>query len=438
MVDKVISRLTITVMAACLFGSAIIGFAQEEAAAEGDAAEQAPAQPEGPQWKDREEYDAYQAAYGATDPAEKLKALEAWKEKYPETDYEVQRRLMYLDAYQGLQQPAELYDAALELVGMGRDTLGDPNYLRGAYLITTLTMSMQRTEAQYLANGEKYAREVLEIANGMQRPAEMAEAAWTTQIQGIKVSAQTTVGWIAMQRKNYPVAERELRTLLEMDPQNGQASYWLGTVLLAQRDPQKQFQAFWQFARAGHMTGEGAMPAANRKTVADYLADIYTKFHGDDSGLDELIQQAQQRTFSPQGFSVKSAEQIAVEKENELLRTNPDLYAWRNTKNELTGPDGMQFYQTRMNDSLVSLVGYVISQDPPERPTTLVLGLSDRTTREVTLHLDQPYRYPAARGTRLRFQAVPTSFTQEPFMLVMDAEQDNISGWPDAPPRTEE
>lgn len=432
MLEKVITRTTIVAMVACLFGGAIIGYAQDDAAEQGEAAGQEQAQPEGKQWQDGQvEYDLYQAAFTATDPAEKLKALDAWKEKYPTTDYEAERLVMYTEAYQGLQQPTELYDTALELVGLGRDTIGDQLYFRGAYLISTLTMSTQRTDAQYLENGEKYSREVLTIASSMEQPDNAA------QIKGIKVAAQTTIAWVAMQRKNNPVAERELRTLLEMDPNNAQASYWLGTVLLAQRDPQKQFQAFWQFARAGHMTGEGSMPAANRQKVADYLEDIYTKFHGDDSGLDQMIQQAQQRTFAPSDFSVKSAQQIAVEQENELLRTNPDLYAWRNTKKELTGPDGMQFYQTRMNDTLVQLVGYVISQDPPERPTTLVLGLSDRTTREVTLHLDQPYRYPAARGTRLRFQAVPTSFTQDPFMIQMDAEQDKISGWPDAPPRQE-
>ena len=46
-----------------------------------------------PEWKDGQtEYNLYDAANKATDPAKKLAALDAWKAKYPESDFKVARR----------------------------------------------------------------------------------------------------------------------------------------------------------------------------------------------------------------------------------------------------------------------------------------------------------------------------------------------------------
>jgi hypothetical protein len=76
------------------------------------------------------------------------------------------------------------------------------------------------------------------------------------------------------------------------------------------------------------------------------------------------------------------------------------------------------------------LKGYLVSQTPATRPTTLVLGIENQNTPEVTLKLDAPLAGKADPGTALEFEGIPQSFTKEPFMVTFDVEKSKISGWP--------
>jgi tetratricopeptide (TPR) repeat protein len=390
-----------------------------------------PGQAQQKQWKDRAEYDLFEAARKEQDPKKKLDALNTWKQKYPATDYEEERLLMFTQTYQQLGDAANMYDSALALLQK------NPNNIQGLYFITTLTTSMADTSPAKLANGEKYAKALLDAVGTLKKPENMAEEAWNKELDALRVVAHMTLGWVAMQRKNYAAAEEQFRQVLKMNPHNGQASYWLATVIIAQRDPDKQSEAFFHFARAGHYTGEGAMPEAARKQVADYLNKVYVSFHGDDSGLADLIAMAQKSAFPPPGLKIKSKEEIAFEKEEELKKKDPELALWLNLKKLLTAPDGEQYFANSMrNTKVTGLRGYLVSATPPDRPNTLVLALSERGGRgEVTIILDQPFRYSAPRGTPLRFEGVAKSFTKEPFMLTFEAEQESIQGWPPPPAR---
>jgi tetratricopeptide (TPR) repeat protein len=390
-----------------------------------------PGQAQQKQWKDRAEYDLFEAARKEPDPKKKLDALNTWKQKYPATDYEEERLLMFTQTYQQLGDAAQMYDSALALLQK------NPNNIQGLYFITTLTTSMADTSPAKLANGEKYAKALLEAVGTLKKPENMAQEAWNKELDALRVVAHMTLGWVAMQRKNYAAAEEEFRQVLKMNPNNGQASYWLATVIIAQRNPDKQSEAFFHFARAGHYTGEGAMPEAGRKQVAEYLNKIYVSFHGDDSGLADLIAMAQKSAFPPPGLKIKSKEEIAFEREEELKKKDPELALWLNLKKLLTAPDGEQYFANSMrNTKVTGLRGYLVSATPPDRPNTLVLALSERGGRgEVTVVLDQPFRYSAPRGTPLRFEGVAKSFTKEPFMLTFEAQQEDIQGWPPPPAR---
>ena len=65
------------------------------------AANQAPAAP-AKNWKDRDEYDAFQKVQQATDPKARLEALKAWEDKYATSDFVDMRNQYYLDTYSKL------------------------------------------------------------------------------------------------------------------------------------------------------------------------------------------------------------------------------------------------------------------------------------------------------------------------------------------------
>jgi len=411
---KLVSKVTVAALVALLAGAA---WGQQQT------------QQKSP-WKDRAEYDLYNSILKEQDANKKLQLLDTYMQKYPETKFKEPIYLMYAQTYQKLKQADKMYDAALQILKI------NPKNIQGLYFITSLTTTMGKTDAEHLATGEKCAKALIQEVSAMQKPAKISDADWKKQKDALLVLAHQTLGWIAMNRKDNATAEKEFRETLKINPNNGQVSYWLGTVILAQRDPSKQAEAFFHFARAANYTGPGEMAEAGRKKLDEYLRKIYVGFHGDESGLDDLIAMAKKSAFAPANLVIKSKEQIEIEKEEKLKRENPKLALWLSVKKQLTAPNGTEYFNSQVkNTAMPELRGYLIAQSPAQRPDTLVLGLSDRNTREVTLKLDEAFRYPAPRGTVLNFQCIPQRFTLKPFNLGFDCERAKVRGWPPPPKR---
>ncbi len=79
------------------------------------------------------------------------------------------------------------------------------------------------------------------------------------------IPGHRTLGWVAMQRKDYPAAEKSLTEELKLNPADAEASYWLGTAILAQKQVERQASALYFFARAAAYEGPGALDPARRK-----------------------------------------------------------------------------------------------------------------------------------------------------------------------------
>jgi hypothetical protein len=75
--------------------------------------------------------------------------------------------------------------------------------------------------------------------------------------------------------------------------------------------------------------------------------------------------------------------------------------------------------------------GVLISSKPATAPKELVLGVMDPNTPDVTLKLETPLRGKADPGRELEFEGIVSGFTKEPFMLVLDVDENSkITGWP--------
>jgi tetratricopeptide (TPR) repeat protein len=381
-------------------------------------AQTAQGQQSGKQWKDRAEYDMYAAILNEKDPNKKLALINSWKEKYPETAYSDERLQLYLLTYQQLGQANKMVDIAREMLTK------DPKSLQAMATITALTPNLNNTAPEALDLGEKAARGIV----AMERPESTKEAEWNN----LKAAAHKTLGWVAMQRKNNDAAEQEFKQSLKINPNDGVLSYWLGTVIVAQKKPEKQSEALYHFARASGYEGAGALPPQGRQQVDTYLAKAYNTYHGQDpKGLAELKAQAKANPFPPENFKIESATEIAVRQENELKEKNPQLALWLGVKKLLTDTNGEQYFAEQMKGAGVpKLKGTLISMKPATRPKELVLGLVDPNVPEVTLVLDAPLPGKADPGAVLEFEGVPSSFTKDPFMVTFDVEKDKLTGWP--------
>jgi tetratricopeptide (TPR) repeat protein len=401
---------------------------QAPAAAQGQAA--APGQKN---WKDRAEYDLVQEINKETDANKKLALLNSWKEKYPESEFKLERMQMYVVLYQQLGQAPNMLQAAKDLVA------ADPKNLFGLSSINLLTVSMANTSPEALDAGEKAANGLISNLDAIfapdKKPANVDDAAWKKERTNSEALAHTTLGWAAMQRKNFEQAEQEFTKVLQIKPANAQVSYWLGTSVLAQKKPEKQAPALFHFARAVSVEGQppDALPDAAKKQISAYLEKIYSTYHGDKTGLPELLAMAKANALPPADLKIEDANTIATRKHEEFVSSNPQLAVWMGLKQALTADNGEQYFESTLKGAAVpKLKAKVISQKPERRPTTVVVGIEKPDQPEATLKFESALSGPAEPGTEIEFEGVPSEFTKSPFNVTFDVDKDKLSGWPKA------
>lgn len=402
----------------------------------GQAGQAAPA-PGGKQVKDKGEYDLFQAVTTEQSPQKRLDLLNQWTQKYADTEFKKERLLFYLTTYQQLNKPADMIDTANKILAI------DPKDMTALYWLTTLSLSAGSSGDSSPANldrAEKAAQGMLanldETFSDAKKPANADAAAWAKAKTGMAAVAHKGLGWVAMVRKNADQAVNEFRQSLTADPNQGEVMYWLGTTLYGTKDPAKIPEALFYYARAVQYDGPNSLAPAGRKQIDDFLTRAYKGYHGNTDGLDQLKTLAKTSTTPPPDFKIKSVKEIAEEnvaKENEERAKDPLGTVWKGIKTELTGPAGETYFNEKLKDAgLPELRGKVVSASPAARPTSIVLAMSDDTTPEVTLKLAEgSMPGKAAPGTVLNFSnAIPKSFTANPFMLTMEIDKANIKGWP--------
>jgi hypothetical protein len=419
-------------------------YAQAQAAPQGQQPAAQGQQPAGAaasgerQWKDRAEYDLYEAARTATDANVALQKLNEWKEKYPTTNFDKERRTLFLQTYAKLNQGQKAIDAAKDMLQL------DPGDFTALYYIALLTPQLyanatQPPPADALDQAQKAANSLLNGGLDKQfapdkKPAAMSDADYKKTRTDIELAAHNTLGWVALQQKNNEEAEKQYRQLLGMDPNSGQTAYLLGTAILVQHNPSKQSEGLYYIARAVAYDGPGALTADGRQQIDQtYLSKTYKQFHGSTEGLDQLKQQAKSSPTPPAGFTIETATSIGAKKqqqEEEEAKKNPSLTLWKNIKGALTGADGANYFNTSMKDALLpTLSGKVVKLEPETRPKTIIMALEDGTTPDATLKFDTALPGKVEPGTTLSFEGVPESYTPNPFMVTFKVEKDKLHGW---------
>jgi tetratricopeptide (TPR) repeat protein len=386
-----------------------------------------------PEWKDGQaEYTLYEAANKATDPAKKIAALDAWKAKYPESDFSDMRLASYLATYQQLNQPAKMAEIAKEIMAK------NPKDIRALLTLTQLTRTLPPTPDS-LDTGSKAAQGLLDAPKPEAVP---DEETWK---KAKATEAYATLAFIDLQKKQPEAAEEEYKKWLAVDPNAAFASYSLANTILSEKKVERYPEMLYHFARAASLTGPGALPEQLRQKADATLIKAYNTFHGPDAdGLKELRTLAVAQPMPAAGFTIKNKNDIAAENADKAAKADPQAALWKSIKDQLTADAGQQYFDATVKgaalpggaNSVTKFKGTLISQKPALNPKELVLGVTTPDTPEVTLKLETPLRGKAEPGTVIHFEGVPSAFTKEPFMLTFDVDsKDKIEGWPkQAPP----
>ena len=391
------------------------------------------AQDKKPEWKDRAEYDLFEAASKDANATTRLATLEKWKAGYAASDYVNLRQDMYLISYQQLNQARQAFDMSQEILKTR------PNEVRSLSAIVGYVQTFMPPQPADLDVAEKAARHLLADLDTIYAPANklpnLDDAAWAKAKADMGPYAQKTLGWIELTRKDNPKAEVELSKALQMDPTQAQVSYQLAGALLAQQKeaPAKQMQALYQYARAASYDGPNSLPAASRTQILTFFNKAYATYHGSAEGADQLLAMAKTNAMAPADFKIKSKNDILEEQakaDADAAAKDPQMALWRNIKKELTGDNGQAYFDMGIKEAaLPKFKGKIISMKPETKPKEIVLGIEKADVPEVTLKFEMALPGKMDVGSELEFEGTGDSFTKDPFMLIVNMEKDKLTGW---------
>jgi len=352
--------------------------------------------------KDQAEYDLYDHVVKETDPAKKLQYLNQWVEKYPETDYQEEQ----LRFYDQLNQPAKVMDLGQKILAK------DPKNLIALTSIASNIQKLPNPVPDQLAFGQKSAQTLLDRLDSL-KPSTVTDDQWKQVKPQLEAVAKATIEWVvtkpardATDKKDWAGAEGAWNKLVQQYPDNGQYAYQYGSVIVAEKDPNKYPLAIYEIARALEIGGP------------------------DDEDLKKLRQMSKAGPRPPADFKIKTANEIAAEKEEEFKTKNPQLALWMSIRRQLTDANGEQYFESSMKGTgLPKLKGTLVDAKPACRSKELVVALSDATHPEVTLKLDMPLTNKPDLGAEIQFDGgAPQEFSKDPFNLTMDVEKEKIEG----------
>jgi tetratricopeptide (TPR) repeat protein len=381
--------------------------------AQGQAAAPAPGQTAAPVIKDPAEYNAYVAAYQQTDNNAKISGLEAFLTQYPNSVMKTQALEILMGAYQQAGNTKKTMETATKLV------TADPCQVRAltllAYFDRVLAQGGDPNAKQLLADAKKNGEQGLDCLPKWTKPE------GTTIVDFDKTKAQMTgifnaaIGIAAVTDKDYATAVKALRSAVDGNPADFSVVYPLALAYLGQTPPDYQ-NGIWFAARAAAVA-----PPAAQAQIEKYAHSQYVKFHAGDDGWTELLAAAKangaQMAIRPAPTPAEQAHKMVQETTSDKM----DFATW-----EFVLTNGSQEDQDAVWNAIkgkaVQMNGTIISTEPEQ---FMIAGSSDdidAKKADITLKFEDkiPVKLIPKDGASFDFQGEPSSYTPNPFMMVLE------------------
>jgi hypothetical protein len=260
------------------------------------------------------------------------------------------------------------------------------------------------------------------------------------------MAAKNTIPFIDIAKKDDAKSESDLTKLLQSDPGDAQASYWLAQVLFGQREakPMNQPPAIFEYARAGLLEGPLALPPALKTDASARATRYYKAYHGSDEGWDKVAALAKANALPPADFHIDSTADIEIARikaQEDADKADPIAALWRTIKGELTTKGDAYFNENvkdfglPSHDGAQKFTGKLVSMKPPINPKTLVIAYKD-PAGDITLTFDTPLHGKMDPGAELSFFGAAVAYQVMPtYMLTLkigDPKTDLV-GWKSLP-----
>jgi hypothetical protein len=307
------------------------------------------------------------------------------------------------------------------------------------------------TEAQQELGG-RAVKTLTEIAphyfTPENRPEGTTEAQWAdaradleSRTKAAAIGLALKPGTMAQAAKDCTGAEAAFSKAHFDHPDSGLIAYHLGSALIGceSGDPEKLARGLWLVAHAAVMDpASSGISREDLPVIAGYLKLVYVEIHGSEQGLERLRRQASTGSSPPPGFKIPSEAEMVREQQAEIERTNPQLAQWVKIRRLLNDINGELYFSGQLkNNPAPQLWGKLIEARPACHPRelwiTAPLPDAPAPKAEILLKLDRALAGQPETGSELRFDAVPSAFTREPFLLTMLTSPERIQGLKSSP-----
>jgi len=400
-------------------------------------------------YKDPAEYGLFSASakdLAANSFDKAISDLNAWKQKYPDSEFKDDRQVFYVLAYAGAKQPEKALDAAGLVANPA--SLDAAKQVRLLYTAAAAIQQIPNPTPEQLATGGKAASD---LAAFNKVPEGMSPDQWASTRAQLYATARAAMLYVALvpgtqslRAKDCAAAGAVFHKALEEFPDSAQAAGYLGEAELcrARNEPDRAPIAIHELARAASLDPVKGMvdPNWQKQSVEPTLERVYNAYHGADAaGLAQLKQEALKSSLPPDGFTIETAAQIAQQKQANFEAQNPELALWIRLREALVGSDGEQYFEANVKDAaLPQLRGVLVEAKPACRATELLVAvvLPDTQTPprpEIVLKLAKPLSGKPELNSEIRWEGVARTFTKNPFLLTMETESAKIQGLNVAP-----
>jgi tetratricopeptide (TPR) repeat protein len=369
----------------------------------------------GPQWKSREEYDAYQAMAKETDPHKKIAAAEAVIAKYPNSDFKDIAYVQEVGAYQQLGQSDQAIAAAKKALGVNPDNLDALTYLCFAF---PFVYNAKGADASaQLDQTDQYAKHGLDVLGKLQKPAQVSDEQFTSYVKAKRAIFNNAIGFVALQKKDYAASMTALKAAMQDNPTDPLTFSMLGQDYLYSNPPDYD-NAIWNLARSVALAQAANSP--NAANLQKFYDQVYTSRHGSNAGEADIVTQAKASPTPPPDFKVAPAPKHAA-------TGNAFIDAFYNYEDSLkVGGDTAQAAWAQIKGQPFGGPGFVEGVDKQPDGTFLVhVAITDESkasgATDVDLKDAQPGCADLSKGDPVAFKGTLASFTATPnFVLTLD------------------
>lgn len=376
---------------------------------------------QGPVIKDPAEYNAYMTASTMSDNNQKAAALEQFVQQYPQSVVKENALAGAMAAYQAAGNQQKMLEAAGRLLEV------NPNNVLGLFVRTYGLMNTQGANAEAaMKEAAQLAQRALPLLPNYKKPDGMTDDQFAQQKKAFVSVFNGAIGKAALTAKDFPTAVQAFQAAMEANPADPNNVYFLGSAYLGQQNisDQDRLAGIWYMARTIALVPNWDVPV---KLVKYH----YKKYHGTEEGLDQVLAQAKSATTSamPSGFGSNitkyvppSPKETAAKMLQETPAEKMDFGQWIYILTSGNQQAADTVWNTLQNKAL-RFQGWVLETGKDKVGMAVTEDGRQANKVEVSVTMLDPMKTAPAVGSEFKVQAVPTTYTADPFVINMEQGQ---------------